>query len=235
MFKVNELIINGRSSEDLPFNLLISENSAPQRTERKDRLEEFPHVTGVHKQTVNAYSPISKEYKGYMWQVTPYDRRLLKAWLGFEGWFTPSDDPDLRYIYERVTVEFEPVDSQGGYEFKILFLCQPFAYEPEQSLLLGSTLTNHTNAPMFPRLLIKGKSKEKTYLQIGQQRMTINRLDEPYTIECQYGHQDAWASGGRKVNHLVRGDFFEIPPGTHRVYRSKEIKEVRMLARWGWM
>lgn len=236
MPKVNELIINGRSTSDLPFFCAVEENSAPTRASKKNRLHELDMVNGAVVQTINAWSTVSKKYQFYLHDATKSDVRNLKAFVGYSGWFTPADDPGIRYIYMDTAFSSEPLDEFNGYTITVTFTCEPFEYEPESETTLGGSLVNHTNAPMYPKITITAATTSSTYLQIGSERMTfLNGINGTITIECKHGIQDVKNNLGASINNQVRGPFFEILPGTHSVTKGTGITTVKILNRWGWL
>lgn len=232
----NALIINGRSTGDLPFFCGVEENSSPTRAEKKNKYHDLDMVNGVAVQTIEAWSPVPKTYQFYLHDATKSDVRKLKAFIGYNGWFTPFDDPDIRYVFVNAVFSSEPLDEFNGYTVTVTFTCEPFEYEPEKVSALGSSITNHTTAPMYPKIVIAGMVATSTFLQIGSQRMTFpNGIDTSVTIECKHGLQNVFDKTGNKINSKVRGPFFEIPPGIHSVTKGSGITNIQITERWGWL
>lgn len=234
MFKTNELIINGKSTADFPFLIAVEELDPPQRAERKDKIFETDFSTGYLKQTINAYQGIVKTYKIYLHETSIEEFDKFKTFIADEGWFTPYNDPTRKYYFVKSEMKIEPMDKVNGYQVTVEFSCQPFAMEDEEVKQLGSQLVNHTNAPMFPLIKITGATGEETFLTIGDQKMTFKEIQDVIYIECKPLYQDAYSSGGRKVNNEVKGDFFVIEPGTHKVTKGQGISSVEITCRWGW-
>lgn len=236
MPKLNELIINGRSTSDLPFFCAVEENPAPTRANKKNKYHELDMVNGAAVQTINAWSTIQKSFRFYLHNITKADVRKLKAFIGYSGWFTPADDPGIRHVFINTSFDAEPLDEFNGYTITVIFTCEPFEYEPETEINLGSSIVNHTNAPMYPKITITGATTASTFLQIGSERMTFpNGFNGTITIECKHGIQDVKNSLGASINNQVRGPFFEILPGTHSVTKGTGITTVKILNRWGWL
>lgn len=236
MPKLNELIINGRSTSDLPFFCAVEENSAPTRASKKNKYHDLDMVNGAVVQTINAWSPIPKTFQFYLKEVTKSDVRKLKEFIGFSGWLTSADDPDIRHVFIDASFDSEPLDEFNGYTVTVTFTCEPFEYEPESETTLGSSVVNHTNAPMYPKVTITAATTSSTYLEIGSERMTFpNGFNGTITIECKHGIQDVKNSLGASINNQVRGPFFEILPGTHTVTKGTGITTVKILNRWGWL
>ena len=234
MLKINYLIINGSSTQGLPFYVEVEELSAPNKSKKKNKFFETQHANGLIVQEIDAYEPIEKPYKLYLHGVDEKGLRQFKSFITDRGTFTPSNENDLTYYFEDVEMEIKPIDAVGGYEVEVNFICQPFGFEKEITEPLGNTIVNHTNAPMYPRIKITGLSANQTYLKIGNQTMYFKEIQDVIYLECKHGFQDAWSSGGRKVNHEVKGDFFEIQPGTHSVTIGPGISSVEITKRWGW-
>lgn len=231
----NHLIINGKSTSGFPFFVAVEENAAPTKARKKDRVFSEEHTNGYLRRSIHAYEGVDKRYKFYLHDVDKKQLREFKAFIAPSGWFTPADEDDVKYYYEAVEVSFGVLDAVNGYECEVTFKCQPFALENNpETVQLGNLITNHTNAPMYPFIKITGRSSVETFLQIGSQRMTFKEIQDIIYIECRHGHQDVWASGMRKINGEVRGDFFEIMPGTHNVTKGSGIQSVEITLRWGW-
>lgn len=235
MPEYNELIINGRSTSDLPFFCGVEENSAPTRAEKKNKYYDLEMANGVAVQTVEAWKAVTKAYRFYLHEATKNDVRKLKAFIGYTGWFTPSDDPDIRYIFVNALFESEPLDEFNGYTVTVIFTCEPFEYEPETVSALGATIKNETNAPMYPKITITANTGSSLFLKIGSQTMTFTKgIIGTVIIECKHGMQDIKDSSGKRINSQVRGPFFEILPGSHTVTKSPAITNIQILKRWGW-
>ncbi|UJF15057.1 hypothetical protein LZ578_08595 [Jeotgalibaca sp. MA1X17-3] len=235
MPKYNELIINGRSTGDLPFFCGVEENSAPTRAEKKNKYYDLEMANGVAIQTVEAWKAVTKAYRFYLHEATKNDVRKLKAFIGYTGWFTPSDDPDIRYIFVNALFDSEPLDEFNGYTVTVTFTCEPFEYESETTGVLGNSIVNHTNAPMYPKLTLTGNANSSLFVQIGNQKMTFTKgIMGTVTVECKHGLQDVQTGAGKSINSQVRGPFFEVVPGEHAVSKSPGITNIQILNRWGW-
>ncbi|WP_303764816.1 hypothetical protein [Abiotrophia defectiva] len=238
MLHDNALIINGKSTADLPFLVAVEENDAVRYAKRKDKVFEEERVTGYLKQSIEAYEGIKKSYKLWCKTDSKKELRKLKAMLSEEGWFTPSDEPDLRYYYISLDTEWEVLDEVMGYPVTLVFYCQPFGMETPQvqTITNGQKLTNYTNAPMFPLIKVTGKSTVETFVQIGEQKMYLKELQEGQQvfIECTPGKQDAYTNGKQLLNERVRGNFFIVHPGDHIVNFGEGITNLEITCRWGW-
>lgn len=236
MPEYNELIVNGRSTGDLPFFCGVEENSAPTRAEKKNKYHDLDMLNSVAVQTIEAWSSVSKTYQFYIHDATKADVRKLKAFIGYSGWFTPFDDPEIHYVFVNAVFSSEPLDEFNGYTVTATFTCEPFEYEAEKVSTLGSSITNHTTAPMYPKVVITGNVATSTFLQIGSQRMTFpSGVDTKVTIECKHGLQNVFDKSGNAINSKVRGPFFEIEPGTNVVTKGTGITSIQITERWGWL
>lgn len=255
------MIVNGRSTDDLPFFCVVETNDAPKKSEKKDDVFETDYADGYAVQKIDAYSGNERVYNFYLHEVTNKEIRQFKTFVPDEGWFTPSDD-DLKFYFVKSLLEFEPLDSVNGYVCVVTFFCQPFGMEEETGTIIGndamtvvgiewdksssstaehvyylqsaSQIINHTNAPMYPLVEIRGATGNETFLQIGEQRMTFKEIQDVIYIECKPRFQDVWSSGGRKINNEVSGPFFEIQPGENPILKGEGINFIKITERWGW-
>lgn len=235
MVELNALIINGESTADLPFFCGVTDNSPPARAIKKNKIYELEHVNGAVVQSINAYGLVEKTYNFYLHDVTVANVRRFKSFIGYSGWFTPSDDLGIRYKFINAVPTVEPLDMTDGYRVSVVFTCEPFAYENESVGVLGASIVNHTNAPMYPLIKLTGTTGANTFLQIGNQRMTFTSgINGVVFVECKHGFQDVYTSTS-SINNQIRGPFFEIEPGTHSVTKGTGITAVEITKRWGWL
>lgn len=236
----NHIIINGESSADLPFLVAVETNAAPVKARKKNIHNELEHVNGVVTQTIDAWEPIQKPYIFYLYDVTMSDVRIFKKFLGNYGEFTPYNDPEIHFNFYGVEFESEtrdPLDAHhDNYTINVTFLCEPFEYERERWVTDIQSLSNFTNAPMWPRLKLYGNTSERQSLTIGRQTITLKEgLEEFVEIECKHGHQTIIDSLGMEINRQMVGPFFTIPIERDiQVIKSSGITRVDMLQRWGW-
>ena len=237
----NHLIINGRSSADLPFLIAIEKNSAPVKARKKNIYNELHSVSGLVVQTIDAWEPVERTYPFYMYDVTLSDVRKFKQFVGQSGRLTPYNDQEMHYNYYSSEINFETMDESDAfhqnYQGTISFICESFEYEEEQTVVVGSTITNHTSAPMFPRLTVHGNSSAKQTLTIGKQTMVFKRGPNPkWIIECKFGEQNVYDQFDKLSNSEITGDFFVIPPDSQvSVTKTAGITKIEMLTRWGWL
>ena len=235
-FEYNALIVNGLSTKDLPFDCLVETNSPLTMGKKKDILHEGEMVNGVLVQSIDAYEPVEKPYVIYLSQVTKAEMRKFKAMFDPTGWFTPYDDPTIKHYYYSVAMESETLDVVDGYRVTVTFLCDPFEYEPETVVTLGSSIINHTNAPMYPKLEVLGTVATLQSLTIGSQTMIFkNGIATRAWVENKLGLQNVTNNTGAAINSQVSGPFFVIPPKkTVSVVKTAGITSVKMTTRWGW-
>lgn len=228
--------MNGKSSADFPFFVAVEEVPGLTMATKKDKVYRHDHMSGAVKQSINAWDPIQLEFIFYLHDVNRRQLRDFKGWIKPEGTLTRYDDPDMHYEYISVDVVSKPLDEVFGYEVTATFLCQPFEYEKETEVMVGSSITNSTTAPMYPKLTIKGNTSSESYIRIGNQSMYFKEgIVEGLIIECKHGYQNVMNLNGTILNHQVKGDFFEIMPGPNPVTKGPGISEVKMLTRWGWL
>lgn len=237
----NHLIINGRSSADLPFLIAIETNSAPVKARKKNIYNELDSVSGLVVQTIDAWEPVERIYTFYMYDVTLSDVRRFKQFVGQSGQITPYNDQEMHYNYYSSEIDFETMDEADAfhqnYQGTISFICEPFEYERERTIELGNTIRNYTSAPMYPRLKVYGNTNAKQSLTIGDQTMVFKRGANPsLTVECKFGEQNVYDQYGNLINSDIMGDFFVIPPDSEVVVvKTAGITKIEMLARWGWL
>lgn len=236
----NHLIINGRSSADLPFLVAVETNAAPVKAKKKNIHNELEHVNGLVVQTIDAWEAIEKKYTFYLYDVSMRDMRLFKKFLGNTGEFTPYNDPDIHFNFYAVEFVSETQDLLDGYhdnyKIEVTFLCEPFEYEKERWVTNLQSLSNFTNAPMWPRLKLYGNTSGRQSLTIGNQTISLTEgIKEFVEIECKHGHQTITDNFGYEINRQMVGPFFTIPIERDiRVIKTSGITRVDMLQRWGW-
>ena len=238
MTRINELIINGRSSADFPFTVYVTNNAGYNYVKKKNVLFETTHGTGATKNEINAYPPIQKPYSIYCPSATLQDMREITTWIADEGKLVASDESDVFYEILDVEVSDAPLEATGGYMLDLVFTTMPFGYEHLNSLRSfsgGESLYNHTNAPMYPRIDVFGTSGSEVQINIGGQIFKLRELNKKVTIESKPLEQNVYDKDGKIANGIMSGDFIEIKEGsTNLVTLSNGINRVEMLERWAW-
>lgn len=235
---MNELIVNGKSTADFPFLVFVERNDGFNFSKKKNQLIETEYTTGAIKHEINAWAPITKEYELYCPTATLKEMREIKAWAKDYGQLIASDEPDV--FYEILDVDILPseIDRISGYRAVVRFVTNPFGFETEQETITyqnGETLVNHTNAVMYPRIIVYGNSNKQTSLSIGDNTIYLKDLLTKYTIECKPLAQDIYDQYNNKINNVMRGDFFEIREDSQHVISLGEgITHIEILERWGW-
>lgn len=238
MTRINELIINGRSSADFPFTVYVTANAGFNYARKKNVLTETTYGTGAMKNTIDAYPPIQKPYSIYCPSATLQDMREITTWIADEGKLVASDESDVFYEILDVEVSDAPLEATGGYMLDLVFTTMPFGYEHIHSLRSfsgGESLYNHTNAPMYPRIDIFGASGSEVQINIGGQIIKLRELNQKVTIESKPLEQNVYDNNGKIANGIMSGDFIEIKEGsTNLVTLSNGINRIEMLERWAW-
>lgn len=236
---IDELIVNGRSSVDFDFPIFVEQNDGFRFPKKKNKLIETEYSTGAIKDTVNAWPPIPKEYLLHCPTATLKDMRKIKLWAEDNGRLIAADEPDVFYEILDVEIPHSPIADTHGYQINIIFTVQPFGFELNPQVRTyqnGSTIVNHTNAPMYPRIDVYGNHNEQTSIQIGQQTIYLRRLQTKNTIECKYLEQNIFDQYGVPINSTMRGDFFEIHKNSsHVITLGTGIERIELLERWGWL
>lgn len=238
MTRINELIINGKSSADFPFTVYVTNNAGYNYAKKKNVLFETTHGTGATKNEINAYPPIQKPYSIYCPSATLQDMREITTWIADEGKLVASDESDVFYEILDVEVSDAPLEATGGYMLDIVFTTMPFGYELTSSIRRfngGESLYNHTNAPMYPRIEVFGTSGSEVQINIGGQVIKLRELNQKVTIESKPLEQNVYDKDERMINGIMSGDFVEIKEGTNNIITfSNGIDHIEMLERWAW-
>lgn len=239
MTRINELIINGKSTADFPFDVYVTKNAGYNYAKKKNVLFENTYGTGAIKNENNAYPPIDKPYTLYFPYATLQDMREVTRWISDSGTLIASDESDVFYEILDVNVADTPLHEVTGYQVELVFTTMPFGYEHNGSVkqfLDGETLINSTNAPMYPRVDVYGTSASEQSVQIGNQVVKIRTLNEKVTIECKPLEQTVLDNNGKELNSVMSGDFFEIQKETtNQITLSSGISRIEITERWAWL
>lgn len=238
MIKTNALTVNGKSTSEFPFLVYVEKNDGFRFPKKKNQLNETIYSTGATKNDIRAWPPIPKNYTLYCPTASLKEMRQIKAWATDNGQLIAADEPDVFYEILDVDIAHSPVDNITGYRVEIAFTVEPFGYELDQvtkTYTSGQQITNHTNAPMFPRIEIYGNSSSETTVQIGSQTVRLRYLNEKVTIESKPLEQNVYDKDGRELNSVMSGDFIEIKEdSTNEIILSNGINRIEILERWGW-
>ena len=238
MTRINELIINGKSSADFPFTVYVTNNAGYNYAKKKNILFEATYGTGAIKNEIDAYPPIQKPYSIYCPTATLQDMREVTMWIADEGKLVASDESDVFYEILDVEVSDAPLEATGGYMLDIVFTTMPFGYELTPSIRRfngGESLYNHTNAPMHPRIEVFGTSGSEVQINIGDQVIKLRELNQKVTIESKPLEQNVYDKDERMINGIMSGDFVEIKEGTNNIITfSNGINHIEVVERWAW-
>ena len=213
MTRINELIVNGKSTADFPFEVYVMNNAGFNYAKKKNTLTETLYGSGAIKNEVNAYPPIQKQYTIYCPNATLQDMRVVTAWVADSGRLIASDESDVFYEILDVEITDAPLHEVRGYEVEAIFTTMPFGYEHNQqkkTFANGDVLDNNTNAPMYPRVEVYGTSGSEESVEIGAQIIKIRELNQKVTIESKPLEQTVLGNDGQELNSVMSGDFFEI-------------------------
>lgn len=239
MTRINELIVNGKSTADFPFDVYVTNNAGYNYAKKKNVLFESTYGTGAAKNEINAYPPIQKSYTIYCPDATLQDMRQITTWAKDEGQLIASDEPDVYYEILDVVITDAPLHDVRGYLVEITFTTMPFGYELFQTtrrIVGNGSIFNHTNAPMFPRIDVYGTSASEVQLTIGKQTIKLRTLDTKITIESKPLEQNVFDKNGRELNSVMAGDFIEIEKdNTSEITMSSQIQRIEILERWAWL
>lgn len=236
---INALKVNGKSTADFPFPVYVEVNDGFRFAKKKNKLIETDHSTGAIKETVNAWSPLEKIYELYCPTANLKDMRKIKLWAKDSGQLIAADEPDVFYEILDVDIGHSVIDNIAGYRITITFMTNPFGYEIEQKTKMytnGSTIVNHTNAPMYPKIIINGNSNVQTSIKIGSQTVYLKEIITKLIIENKPLEQNVYDQYNSPINSVMRGDFFELPEDSSlKITLGPGITNIEIVERWGWL
>lgn len=239
MFEYNALTVNDVSTAEFPFMIYVEKNDGFRYPQKKNQLIETEYTTGASKNTIEAWETIPKGYTLYCPTATLKDMRQIKLWATDSGYLIAGDEPDVRYEIVDVAIDHSQMSTGGGYRINITFTTQPFGFELEQPINTyqnNSTIRNHTNAPMFPKVIVYGNANSQTSIQIGEQTIYLKKLQTKYTIECMFLEQNLFDQYNNPINSQMRGDFFVIPKNDYHIIKfGQGIDKIEIVERWGWL
>lgn len=235
----NALKVNDKSTANLPFPVFVEKNDGFQFPKKKNKLIETEYSTGAIKEAINAWPPIEKTYDLYCPTASLKDMRQIKLWAKDSGKLIAADEPNLFYEILDVSIGNSRIDDISGYRIAVTFVTNPFGYELEQETKTytnGQKIINHTNAPMYPRIVINGNSNVQTSIKIGSQTVYLKELINKITIESKPLEQNVYDQYNSPINSIMRGDFFEIPEdSTQSIALGAGITSIQVVERWGWL
>lgn len=235
----NALKVNDKSTANFPFPVFVEKNDGFQFPKKKNKLIETEYSTGAIKEAINAWPPIEKNYDLYCPTASLKDMRQIKLWAKDSGKLIAADEPDVFYEILDVSIGGSRIDDISGYRIAVTFVTNPFGYELEQKTKTytnGQKIINHTNAPMYPRIVINGNSNVQTSIKIGNQTVYLKELINKITIESKPLEQNVYDQYNSPINSIMRGDFFEIPEdSTQIIALGAGITSIQVVERWGWL
>lgn len=235
----NALKVNDKSTANFPFPVFVEKNDGFQFPKKKNKLIETEYSTGAIKEAINAWPPIEKNYDLYCPTASLKDMRQIKLWAKDSGKLIAADEPDVFYEILDVSIGSSRIDDISGYRIAVTFVTNPFGYELEQktkTYMNGQKIINHTNAPMYPRIVINGNSNVQTSIKIGNQTVYLKELINKITIESKPLEQNVYDQYNSPINSIMRGEFFEIPEdSTQTIALGAGITSIQVVERWGWL
>lgn len=235
----NALKVNDKSTADFPFPVFVEKNDGFQFPKKKNKLIETDYSTGAIKETINAWPPISKSYALYCPTASLKEMRQIKLWAKDSGKLISADESDVYYEILDVEIGHSVIDAIAGYRIEIIFTTNPFGYELDQKKIIytnGSAIKNHTNAPMYPKIIVNGNSNTQTSIKIGSQTVYLKELISKLIIESKPLEQNVYDQYNSPINSIMRGDFFELPEdSTQIITLGPGITNVEITERWSWL
>lgn len=239
LIKTNALRIDDKSTGDFLFPVFVEKNDGFRFPKKKNKLIETDYSTGAIKEDINAWPPIEKGYSLYCPTASLKEMRQIKLWAKDTGKLIAADEPDVFYEILDVDIGNSVIDDISGYRIEIVFVTNPFGYEINQNTKTytsGQTITNHTNAPMYPKIIVHGNSNSQTSIKIGSQTIYLKELINKITIENKPMEQNVYDQYNSPINSIMRGEFFELPKDSSQaITLGPGITNVEILERWGWL
>ena len=107
------------------------------------------------------------------------------------NYLKPFDNPERYYRVLKVDVGRAEVDDFGGYEFDVVFTCQPFSFIDEDTNETAQiifpnqkVIDNQSGIHMYPRLIIETTDNERAIISIGDENITIKAPNLYLEVEC---------------------------------------------------
>lgn len=239
MWKRNQVIVNGVSTLDFSFKIVVNVGAGFSMPTKKSSVIETKYGSGGIVDDNNAWEPITKKVRLYCFTDNVADLRRVKMWASDSGTLILGDELDVYYEILTTSIGDATMETGGGFYLDVSFIVNPFGYEhnPQyKKLNNGDIFYHNTNAPMYPKIVIHGNSAAPTTLKIGNNLIQLKKLVDGLTIESKPLHQNVYDAVGVEQNAVMQGDFFEIQPGSENIVQfGPGITSIEMLDRRAWV
>ncbi|HDB8105192.1 TPA: phage tail protein [Staphylococcus aureus] len=249
MIELNALEYNGRKTSEFPFKVFVEVNDGINIPQRKTKIITTDQMHGAYVKTSDNYSTIEKKYKFYVLADSLIEIAPLFKWLNSRmsesdssskvNYLKPFDNPERYYRVLKVDVGRAEVDDFGGYEFDVVFTCQPFSFIDEDTNETAQiifpnqkVIDNQSGIHIYPRLIIETTDNERAIISIGDENITIKAPNLYLEVECFPGRQNVSDRFGLQ-NECMIGEFFKIPPGRSGISATPNVRSIIINCRWG--
>lgn len=223
----------GQKSTD--FDLMISEDISFASPQIKG---EFVSIDGMDGEIFVSDGKLKNVPKKFYVLMDNYSQEKITTvsnWLKRDsnwGELTTSIDPG--YIYQAIFVdEYDFESTSQEYEKAILtFVCKPYKFLKSglTESVLGTTITNPTNRPSRPKIIIKGTGN--ITLKIGPSTWELKNVDGGIVIDTLLDVVTSLTGGVSAWDKITTYPLPKIPPGTHTVTKTGTITEIKIIPRW---
>lgn len=223
----------GQKSTD--FDLMISEDISFASPQIKG---EFVSIDGMDGEIFVSDGKLKNVPKKFYVLMDNYSQEKITTvsnWLKRDsnwGELTTSIDPG--YIYQAIFVdEYDFESTSQEYEKAILtFVCKPYKFLKSglTESVLGTTITNPTNRPSRPKIIIKGTGNMT--LKIGPSTWELKNVDGGIVIDTLLDVVTSLTGGVSAWDKIATYPLPTIPPGTHTITKTGTITEIKIIPRW---
>lgn len=185
----------------------------------------------------------------------------VNAWLSGEGWLVFGDEPARAYR-ARITKEFSRSNRSQrlrGQEFTVSFDCEPYRYSADptfesitlrkvsNALSSSTEVVNTGTLESLPLLKVSGGSEGTVRIGVpptdlnGGVELAFTGLEpgKPVYVNCAaklaYTGEGTVEDPYVLANHLVSGDWPQIPTGSTYAIISGDIDELKITPNWRWL
>lgn len=221
------IIFNNRNSLD--FDIVIDEEWLPSIQDAEEEIEiiKVPGRDGCLTINKGRKEPINKKVLCVL--LDESRKAEVKKWLKGEGNLILSNENDV-YYYSRI---IKPVEFRhhwnGGWEFEVELLCQPYGYLHSGGNLItinakNTILHNPTDEISKPLIKIYGT---------GTVDLILNNKIHKFNIN-EYVEIDSELMESYKDTSLVTftGDFPEFAPGQNTITWNGTVTKIEVIPRW---
>ncbi|WP_373751208.1 hypothetical protein [Jeotgalibaca porci] len=143
-----------------------------------------------------------------------------------------SDDP--LHVYKAIYVDEYNIEHITGFYGKMVlsFEMKPYKFLKTglTESVLGTTMTNPTNRPSRPKIIIKGTGNMT--LKIGPSTWELKNIDGGIVIDTLLDVVTSITGGVSAWDKIATYPLPTIPPGTHTVTKTGTITEIKIIPRW---